>query len=109
MLQTLFGRGKRPHFIPGNSQVAFETDEEVVTVLAESPQTWATPLRNIQFSMINTLQSPQAYSILAGSDINGDGLPFNDRVGDIGRNTYLGAAYYDTDLRLQRLFPSAKV
>jgi hypothetical protein len=77
----------------------------VLTILAESPQAWSAPLRNIQFSMINTLQSPQAYSILAGSDINGDGFPFNDRVGDIGRNTYLGASYYDTDLRLQRLFP----
>src|SRR3984957_8922486 len=76
----------------------------VLTVLAESPETWAAPLRNFQFSMLNTLQSPQAYSILAGSDINGDGFPFNDRVGNIGRNTYLGDSYYDTDLRLQRLF-----
>jgi len=50
------------------------------------------------------LQSSQYYSVLAGSDINGDGFPFNDRVGDIGRNTYRGAPYYDTDLRLQRLF-----
>ena len=32
------------------------------------------------------------------------GFPFNDRVGSIGRNTYRGASYYDTDLRLQRLF-----
>jgi hypothetical protein len=76
----------------------------VLTLLAESPQTWAAPLRNFQFSMLNTLQSSQYYSILAGSDINGDGFPFNDRVGDIGRNTYRGAPYYDTDLRLQRLF-----
>lgn len=76
----------------------------VLSMLAASPDTWIAPLRALQFSMINTLQSPQAYSILAGSDINGDGFPFNDRVGSIGRNTYLGAAYYDTDLRLQRLF-----
>jgi hypothetical protein len=53
--------------------------------------------------MLNTLQSPQAYSILAGSDVNGDGFPFNDRVGSIGRNSYLGDSYYDTDFRLQRL------
>ena len=46
------------------------------------------------------MQSPQFYNILAGSDVNGDGFPFNDRVG----NTYRGAAYYDTDVRLQRLF-----
>jgi len=76
----------------------------VLTLLGESPATWTAPLRNFQFSMLNTLQSPQYYSILAGSDINGDGFPFNDRVGSIGRNTYRGASYYDTDLRLQRLF-----
>jgi hypothetical protein len=76
----------------------------VVTALAETPETWSAPLRGIQLSMLNTLQSAQAYSILAGSDINGDGFPFNDRVGNIGRNTYQGAPYYDTDLRLQRLF-----
>jgi hypothetical protein len=76
----------------------------VVTALAETPESWTAALRSIQFSMLNTLQSAQAYSILAGSDINGDGFPFNDRVGSIGRNTYQGAPYYDTDLRLQRLF-----
>ena len=76
----------------------------VLTLLAESPKQWITPLRNFQASMFNTLQSPQYYSILAGSDINGDGFPFNDRVGNSGRNTYRGAAYYDTDVRLQRRF-----
>jgi hypothetical protein len=76
----------------------------VLTLMGESSPTWIAPLRNFEFSMLNTLQSPQYYSILAGSDINGDGFPFNDRVGSIGRNTYRGASYYDTDLRLQRLF-----
>ena len=75
----------------------------VLTLMGESPKTWSAPLRNVSFSMINTLQSPQYYSILAGSDVNGDGFPFNDRVGSIGRNTYSGASYYDTDLRLQKL------
>jgi len=76
----------------------------VLTLMGASPATWVAPLRNFEFSMLNTLQSPQYYSILAGSDVNGDGFPFNDRVGDIGRNSYRGASYYDTDLRLQRLF-----
>ena len=76
----------------------------VVTLMGESPVNWAAPLRNFEFSMLNTLQSPQYYSILAGSDVNGDGFPFNDRVGSIGRNSYRGASYSDTDLRLQRLF-----
>lgn len=76
----------------------------VLTLMGSSPKQWPAPLRNFQFSLLNTLQSPQAYNVLAGSDINGDGFPFNDRVGDIGRNTYLGDSYYDTDFRLQRLF-----
>ena len=76
----------------------------VLTFIGQSPKTWASPLRNFELSVLNTLQSPQYYSILAGSDVNGDGFPFNDRVGSIGRNTYRGASYYDTDLRLQRLF-----
>ena len=74
-----------------------------LTIMAQSPKNWVAPLRNFQFSMLNTLQSPQYYSILAGSDINGDGFPFNDRVGGIGRNSYRGDAYDDTDIRLQRL------
>ncbi len=75
-----------------------------LTALGTSPDIWAAPLRNIELSMVNTLQSPQFYNILAGSDINGDGFPFNDRVGNIGRNTYRGDSYYDTDVRLQRTF-----
>jgi hypothetical protein len=75
----------------------------VLTLMAESPATWIAPLRNFQFSMLNTLQSPQYYNVLAGSDINGDGFPFNDRVGALGRNTYRGDSYYDTDIRMQRL------
>jgi hypothetical protein len=75
-----------------------------LTALGTSPETWVAPLRNFELFMVNTLQSPRFYSILAGSDINGDGFPFNDRVGDIGRNSYRGASYYDTDVRLQRTF-----
>ncbi len=75
----------------------------VLTLMGESPKSWIAPLRDLQLSLLNTLQSPQYYSVLAGSDINGDGFPFNDRVGDIGRNTYRGDSYYNTDLRLQKL------
>ena len=76
----------------------------ILTLMGESPKTWVAPLRNLSFSLLNTLQSPQYYSILAGSDVNGDGFPFNDRVGSVGRNSYRGASYYDTDARVQRLF-----
>jgi hypothetical protein len=76
----------------------------VLTMLAESPDTRIAALRNFTFSMLNTLQSPRHYTILAGFDVNGDGYPFSDRVGNIGRNTYRGDPSYTTDVRLQRVF-----
>lgn len=54
--------------------------------------------------MLNTIQSPRYFSILTGFDVNGDGLPFSDRTGTVGRNSYRGTSYYDTDVRLQRIF-----
>jgi hypothetical protein len=36
--------------------------------------------------------------------VNGDGYPFSDRTGTVGRNSYRGASYYASDLRLQRVF-----
>jgi hypothetical protein len=76
----------------------------VLTMLAESPDNWAAALRNFTFSVLNTLQSPRHYTIFAGFDVNGDGYPFSDRVGNIGRNTYRGDASYTTDVRLQKAF-----
>jgi hypothetical protein len=76
----------------------------VMTLQAESPQTWPAAFRDFKFSMLNSLQSPRYYTIYAGFDVNGDGYPFSDRVGNIGRNTYRGDASYTTDLRLQREF-----
>ena len=75
-----------------------------ISFLAESPDSWPRPLRNLKFSTLNSLESPRYYSILAGFNVLGDGFPFADRVGDIGRNTYRGAPNYDTDVRLQRAF-----
>jgi len=75
----------------------------VLSVLAESPSEWAAPLRNFKVSLLNTIQSPRYFSILAGFDVNGDGFPFSDRTGTVGRNSYRGASYYDTDVRLQRI------
>jgi Carboxypeptidase regulatory-like domain/TonB dependent receptor len=75
-----------------------------ISFLAESPDTWPEALRNLKLSMANTLQSPRYFSILAGFNVNGDGYPFSDRTGTVGRNSYRGASYYDSDLRLQRAF-----
>ena len=76
----------------------------VLTLMGESPNTWTPALRNFKVSMLNTLQSPRHYTIFAGFDVNGDGFPFSDRVGNVGRNTYRGDASYTTDMRLQRVF-----
>jgi hypothetical protein len=72
--------------------------------LAEAPPSWPVVLRDFKFSTLNTLQSPRHYTLFAGFDVNGDGFPFSDRVGTIGRNTYRGDATYTTDVRLQRSF-----
>jgi hypothetical protein len=76
----------------------------VLTLLGESSNTWNPVLRNFKVSMLNTLQSPRYYTVLAGFDVNGDQYPFSDRVGNIGRNTYRGDPSYTTDVRLQRVF-----
>ena len=74
-----------------------------ISFLAESPSEWPRALQNFRLSMLNTLQSPRYYSILAGFNVLGDGFPFSDRTGTVGRNSYRGASYYDSDLRLQRV------
>ena len=76
----------------------------VFSVMADSPSEWPAPLRNFKVSLLNTIQSPRYFSILAGFDVNGDGFPFSDRTGTVGRNSYRGASYFDTDVRLQRVF-----
>jgi len=76
----------------------------VLSLMGESPAEWPMLLRNFKLSMLNTLQSPRYFSILAGFDVNGDGFPFNDRVGTSPRNFYRGDSYYNSDIRLQRVF-----
>jgi len=76
----------------------------VLSLMGDSPAEWPLLLRNFKLSMLNSLQTPRYFSILAGFNVNGDGFPFNDRVGTSGRNFYRGDSYYDSDLRLQRAF-----
>jgi hypothetical protein len=76
-----------------------------VAALAESPDTWNVVLRNFKASLLTNLQSARRYSIVAGFDTNNDHFPFPDRVGTIGRNTYLGDPSYTVDMRIQRTIP----
>jgi hypothetical protein len=79
-----------------------------LSFVAESHENWPQALRNLRLSMLNTLQSPRYYSILAGFNVLGDGFPFSDRTGTVGRNSYRGASNYDSDMRLQRVFHPAE-
>jgi Carboxypeptidase regulatory-like domain len=92
---------------PGRDRAIGDNDIRqrfVLALIGESPVDWPWLVRNFKVSMLNTLQSPRYFTILAGFDVNGDGDPFPDRVGNIGRNTYRGVASYTTDVRVQRAF-----
>ena len=51
------------------------------------------------------VQSPRFQSVQVGFDSNGDGFPFSDRVGLLGRNTYQGGNLRDVDTRIERAIP----
>jgi outer membrane receptor protein involved in Fe transport len=61
-------------------------------------------LRNFSLSGILTLQTGRPFTIFTGGDSNGDTNPVTDRVGLIGRNTYIGDALRALDLRVSRYF-----
>jgi carboxypeptidase family protein len=75
-----------------------------IALLGESPQNWTPVLRDFKASIITTAQSARKFTINAGFDTNGDNFPFADRVGTLGRNTYVGSKFVNVDLRLQRDF-----
>jgi hypothetical protein len=61
-------------------------------------------VKDWNLALTATVQSARYQSVLVGFDSNGDGFPFSDRVGLLGRNTYRGDAFRDVDLRVQREF-----
>ena len=61
-------------------------------------------LRNFEASSIITVQSGRPFTIFVGGDANGDTNPVTDRVGLIGRNTYIGDPQRTVDLRISRYF-----
>jgi hypothetical protein len=74
--------------------------------LAQTPKDTNVLLRNFKASILLSAQSGRFFTInWAGPDLNGDGFTFNDRVGNIPRNTYRGPGYFNTDLRIQRDLP----
>jgi outer membrane receptor protein involved in Fe transport len=59
-------------------------------------------LGDFKFSSLVSLESGRYYSLLVGSDANGDGNPFSDRPGRLGRNTLEGPGFATVDLRVAR-------
>ncbi len=76
----------------------------VATALFESPSKNAI-LRDWSFGLTETVQSGRYQPVLVGFDVNGDGFPFSDRVGLLGRNSYRGDAFRSTDIRVERGLP----
>jgi hypothetical protein len=76
----------------------------VFTGLADSPFR-SVLVRDWSLGLTTILQTPRYQSVQVGFDVNGDGFPFTDRVGLLGRNTYQGDVYHNIDLRIQRDIP----
>ncbi len=69
----------------------------------QSPfKNWA--LRDIMLSPIVFIRSGIPFTLLTGTDINGDTRGVNDRLFHIGRNTGLGPNFRSVDLRLTKAF-----
>jgi hypothetical protein len=61
-------------------------------------------LRHFTMSNIVTLQTGRPFTMFVGFDANGDTNPVTDRVGNLGRNTYVGDPLYSWDMRISRYF-----
>ncbi len=78
----------------------------VLTGLVESPSSNPV-LKDWSLGLTATIQGPRYQSVLVGFDSNGDGFPFSDRVGLLGRNSYKGDAFRTADVRIERAVPIA--
>jgi hypothetical protein len=79
-----------------------QRNKVVIAGVIESPWEDSRILRGFQLSPVFTYNSAHPFNLLAGADINGDGHFTNDRPPGDGRNTGIGASYYDFDMRLSR-------
>jgi hypothetical protein len=59
-------------------------------------------LRDFKFASLVSVESGRPYTIYTGFDANGDGSPFSDRPGTIGRNTLMGPGIAAVDARVAR-------
>jgi outer membrane receptor protein involved in Fe transport len=59
-------------------------------------------LRDFKFGSLVSIESGRPFTIFTGFDANGDGNPFSDRPGVIGRNTLMGPGIASVDARVAR-------
>lgn len=81
-----------------------QRNKVVLAGVFESPWEHSRVFGGFQLAPIFTYNSGHPFNLLAGADINGDGHFTNDRPPGAGRNTGIGPAYTDLDLRLSRAF-----
>lgn len=81
-----------------------QRNKVVLAGVFESPWEHSRVFGGFQLAPIFTYNSGHPFNLLAGADINGDGHFTNDRPPGSGRNTGIGPAYTDLDLRLSRAF-----
>jgi hypothetical protein len=81
-----------------------QRNKVVIAGVFESPWENSKVLGGFQFAPIFVYNSGHPFNLLAGADINGDGHFTNDRPPGAGRNTGIGPAYTNLDLRLSRVF-----
>jgi hypothetical protein len=74
----------------------------VANFSASTPEHAHVLVKNWTLSSIVTIQSGRPFTLFAGFDANGDTNPVTDRVGTIGRNTYIGDPLRTWDMRISR-------
>jgi carboxypeptidase family protein/TonB-dependent receptor-like protein len=111
--------GPNPSFvlIPENSkridlEKALSADDArhrlVANATVAGPTTGNILLRDFQFGVIVSVESPHHFTKFAGFDANGDVFGVNDRVGLESRNTFKGDNYRSVDVRLSRTLRSSE-
>ncbi len=76
----------------------------VMNFTANTPDHGSVFWRDWVLSSIVTVQSGRPFTLFAGFDANGDTNPVTDRVGTVGRNTYIGDPLRSWDARISRSF-----
>ena len=76
----------------------------IIATVVDTGKSGGRIFSNFQFAPIFRYNSGHPFNLLAGADVNGDRHSTNDRPIGAARNTGLGPAYTDFDMRITRRF-----